>query len=78
MRIQKWQDGEIVKTLQGKYQYVKEAYKSRLYSTVADLVKYESDKTSKRSASNTKGKAGKKVTQKPTETPVVKDKEQDE
>lgn len=78
MRIQKWQDGDIVKTLSGEYQYVKEGYKSRSYSSVAELVKYESDKTSKRGASDSKPKAGKKASKKPTETPGAKVEEQDD
>lgn len=78
VRIQKYKDGEIVKTLQGKYQFIKSKYSSPTFSTVAELVKYESDKTAKRSARADKAKAGAKEVKQSTEKAVKPSEEQDD
>lgn len=78
MRIQKWQDGEIVKTLKGEYQYIKDGYKSPLYTTIAQLVKDESNQTTKRSNSTAKPKKGAKKVEQSTETATNEAQEQDD
>lgn len=70
--IQNWQDGEIIKTTLGKYQFIKNSYKSPEFETVADLVNYEQtrpDKTTKRNNQTSQGKSGKSKAKKSAEKP---------
>lgn len=70
VRIQKWNDGEIVKTTKGEYQFIKDDYTSIKYPTIAKLVKNESNQTAKRSDSTNKGKKGaKKAVKSTSKTP---------
>ena len=73
VRIQKWNDGEIVKTTKGEYQFIKKDYTSIKYPTIAALVKDESNNSSNRSTANTKGKKGKPKAKKSADKILAKD-----
>lgn len=72
MIIQKYKDGYIEKTLQGKYVYILNDKKSRSFDSVAELVKESNgEQITKRKASTNKRKRSSRNKETQSETEVV-------